>query len=137
MTARYLLDTDICIYIAKHKPPEVIAKFEELTVGEAVMSFITLGELRAGANKSNNAKRAHETFDALVASIPVHMPAENVSDVYGDTRSKLEQRGQIIGPNDLWIAAHAIAADLTLVTNNQREFSRVPNLRLETWVAPD
>src|SRR6266704_2721359 len=104
MEARFLLDTNICIYIRRKKPEEVLRRFRTLKHGEAVFSVITFGELIYGAEKS--AQRTAE----------------------------LERKGKMIGNNDLWIAAHAKAAGLTLVTNNEREFRRVRGLKVENWV---
>jgi len=132
--ARYLLDTDICIYIAKRKPPEVLARFEGLAEGEVAMSLITFGELHYGANRSANAIKALETIQQLAIAIPVVAPDVAVGTHYGDIRARLTAAGTLIGNNDLWIAAHARSADLILVTNNAAEFRRVPGLRIENWV---
>jgi tRNA(fMet)-specific endonuclease VapC len=131
---RYLLDTNICIYIAKRKPPEVLARFESLSEGEVAMSLITFGELRYGANRSANAIKALETIEQLATAIPVVTPDLMVATHYGDIRARLTVAGTPIGNNDLWIAAHARSADLILVTNNVAEFRRVPGLRIENWV---
>jgi tRNA(fMet)-specific endonuclease VapC len=131
---RYLLDTNICIYIAKHKPPEVLARFERLAEGEVAMSLITFGELRYGANRSANAIKALETIETLAAAIPVVNLDLVVATHYGEIRARLAAAGTPIGNNDLWIAAHARSADLILVTNNAAEFRRVPGLRVENWV---
>lgn len=132
---RYLLDTNICIYIAKRKPPEVLARFENLAVGEVAMSLITFGELHYGATRSANATRALETIELLATAIPVLTPDLAIAHHYGEIRAHLTAAGTPIGSNDLWIAAHARSADLTLVTNNAGEFRRVPGLRVENWVA--
>jgi len=134
MAARFLLDTNICIYIQRHKPPAVLARFEKLDPGDAVISVITWGELLCGAQKSRQRKAALqvlEEFQALVAVLPL---PENAGKSYGAIRALLESRGESIGNNDLWIAAHARAAALTLVTNNEREFKRVPGLKIRNWV---
>lgn len=133
--ARYLLETNICIYSAKRKLPEVLARFESLAVGELAMSLITFGELHYGARHSANATRALETIDLLATAIPVLTPDLAIADHYGDIRAHLTAAGTPIGSNDLWIAAHARSADLILVTNNAGEFRRVPGLRVENWVA--
>jgi tRNA(fMet)-specific endonuclease VapC len=133
--ARYLLDTNICIYIRQSRPPQVLARFRALPPGDAVMSVISYGELRYGAEKS----RARDHAIAILSQISVLIPVEPVPSAaavsYGRMRAELERRGAIISNNDLWIAAHALSADLTLVTNNEREFRRVPGLMVENWAS--
>jgi tRNA(fMet)-specific endonuclease VapC len=135
MPPRYLLDTNICIYIAKRRPPEVLHHFEQLTVGEIAMSIITYGELQFGAEKSRNSGLAHEKLSRLAELVPVLALPGNAAIHYGQIRSGLERCGTPIGANDLWIAAHALAEGLILVSNNTGEFSRVPGMSLENWVA--
>ena len=130
----YLLDTNICIYIAKHKPIEVLQRFQLLEVGQVGMSIITHGELTHGAYKSQQPQLALSKLQQLVELIPVMPIAATVSEHYGQIRSSLEKTGTPIGNNDLWIAAHALDLQVTLVTNNVREFERVPSLKLENWV---
>ncbi|MEE4608935.1 MAG: type II toxin-antitoxin system VapC family toxin [Desulfobacteraceae bacterium] len=135
MGPRYLLDTNICIYIQRHKPRNVLARFEKLKSGEAVISVVTWGELRYGAAKSRQGTKALRLLDEFRSLVPVLPMPESAGDAYGDIRAALEKKGVPIGNNDLWIAAHARAADLTLVTNNEKEFRRVPELDIENWVA--
>lgn len=134
MGIRYLLDTNICIYIAKHHPPEVRARFIRHASSELAMSVITLGELRFGAEKSHSPEQAKDTIDQLAALIQVAPLPDTAGEHYGLIRANLQRRGLPIGNNDLWLAAHALAADWTIVTNNTREFSRVEGLRVENWV---
>ena len=135
MAARYLLDTNICIHIRRHRPPEVLARFQRLKPGEAVLSVVTYGELRYGVEKSQHRDRTLRQLEELAALLPVMpMPAE-AGRTYGEIRAALEIRGETIGNNDLWIAAHAKAESLTLVTSNEREFRRVDGLRIQNWVA--
>jgi len=131
---RYLLDTNICIYIAKNNPLEVRDRFERHGVHELAMSIITVGELRFGAEKSQSRQRALRIIDQLVQMIPPHSLPLAAAEHYGQIRAHLSQQGQPIGNNDLWLAAHARAEGWTLVSNNLREFSRVPGLRVENWV---
>ncbi len=131
---RYLLDTNICIYIAKRRPPEVLKHFEDLQTGEVAMSLITYGELIFGAEKSQSAQRALTTLSALVELIPVLPMPEAAAIHYGNIRAQLEKTGTPIGANDLWIAAHAVAENTILVSNNLGEFERVPELTVENWV---
>lgn len=131
---RYLLDTNICIYIAKGQPTAVRRKFEALSLPQLAMSTITVGELRFGAEKSQSRARALATIAQLVQMIqPCALPLA-AAEHYGHVRATLAQQGLPIGNNDLWLAAHALAEGWTLVTNNLREFSRVPGLRVENWV---
>ncbi len=133
MAARYLLDTNICIYIRRQKPVEVLARFKRLKPGEAVLSVITYGELLYGAEKSRDRDQALELLREFTEFVPVvPMPAE-AALAYGSIRAALEMKGAIIGNNDLWIAAHAKSAALTVVTNNEREFARVPGLKVQNW----
>ena len=130
----YLLDTNICIYIAKQRPPSVAKRFAKLAAGSVGMSLITFGELRYGAEKSNQRAQAIDTLSRLVELIPVLTPDETVGEHYGQIRAHLEGVGTPIGNNDLWIAAHALSLRVPLVSNNTREFERVPKLKLENWV---
>lgn len=134
MTLRYLLDTNICIYIAKQKPINVLEKFKKLAVGEVCMSTITYGELLYGAQKSEHPKKTLQLLETLASLIPPLPMSTEVSKHYGLIRSKLERTGKVIGNNDLWIAAHALALEVILVTNNLKEFSRISQLKLENWV---
>ena len=133
MTLKYLLDTNICIYITKKKPASVLKYFETLKVGEVAISTITYGELLYGANKSNNSKLALSNLEALSNYIPPLPLSINTGKIYGKIRAELTKKGTPIGANDLWIAAHALSLDITLVTNNEGEFSRIEPLKLENW----
>lgn len=133
MELKYLLDTNICIYIAKEKPLNVLKRFESISVGELAMSTITYGELLYGANKSQRQRKAIEKLSALASLIPPLPIPTDAAEHYGKIRSLLEKKGKPIGNNDLWIAAHALSTNVILVTNNQKEFARVPTLRIENW----
>jgi tRNA(fMet)-specific endonuclease VapC len=128
-----MLDTNICIYIAKHQPPQLKARFERLKPGQLVMSVVTYGELFYGANKSNQRARALAQLGELIQDIPVEDLNSTVGQAYGEIRATLEKQGRLIGNNDLWIGAHAMALDVTLATNNEREFKRIAGLSLENW----
>lgn len=134
MPNRYLLDTNICIYIQRQKPDEVLARFQKLKPGDAAISVITWGELLYGAEKSHQRKRALQLLEEFKTFVPVLPMPENAGKTYGSIRAKLESKGRPIGNNDMWIAAHAIAATLTIVTNNEREFQLVPGLKVQNWV---
>ena len=133
MQVRFLLDTNICIYIRRKKPAEVLRRFRALKAGEVALSVITFGELVYGAEKSAQRAAALELLRELAQVLPVLGLPETAADAYGTIRAELERKGQMIGNNDLWIAAHARAAGLTLVTNNEREFRRVRGLKVENW----
>lgn len=134
MPLRYLLDTNICIYIAKQKPISVLQRFEKMEVGEVAMSAITYGELLYGAEKSQHAKKSKKILEELSALIPPLSLTIEVGEYYAHIRATLEKQGKPIGNNDLWISSHALALDIILVTNNLKEFSRIPHLKIENWV---
>jgi tRNA(fMet)-specific endonuclease VapC len=134
MTARYMLDTNICIYIQRQRPENVLTRFQKLKPGDAVISVITWGELVYGAQKSKQHKKALELLREFKSFVPVLPIPENTGNTYGAIRALLESKGTPIGNNDLWIAAHAKATGLTLVTNNEREFQRVAGLKIQNWV---
>jgi tRNA(fMet)-specific endonuclease VapC len=133
---RFLLDTNICIYIARQRPPALMRRAARLAPGEAVISIITHGELHYGAARSQRRAAAEAVLDELQTLLPVQALPASAGRFYGEIRARLEAAGETIGGNDLWIAAHARAAGLTLVTNNTREFRRVPGLRLQNWAEP-
>ena len=127
------MDTNICIYIRQKRPEKVLRRFGKLRPGEAVLSVITYGELLYGAAKSEQRVAALERLRELVNLLPALPLPETAGEAYGMIRAQLESKGEMIGNNDLWIAAHAVAAGLTLVTNNEREFRRVRGLKIQNW----
>lgn len=134
MPLSYLLDTNICIYIAKRKPLNVLNKFKKLTVGDVAMSTITFGELYYGAKKSHHPEKALNVIENLISLIPALPMPIQAGEFYGKIRSDLEKKGKIIGNNDLWIAAHALTLEVIIVTNNAKEFSRINKLKIENWI---
>ena len=130
----YMLDTDICIYIIKRKPSSVVNRLEQLKPGELAMSAITFAELVNGAKKSKYVEANMERLNDLSELIDVRPFDRQAALFYGSVRSSLEKRGEVIGGNDLLIAAHALSLNWTLVTNNEKEFRRVEGLRVENWV---
>ncbi len=130
----YMLDTDICIYIIKRKPSSVVNRLEQLKPGELAMSAITFAELVNGAKKSKYVEANMERLNDLGELIDVRPFDRQAALFYGSVRSSLEKRGEVIGGNDLLIAAHALSLNWTLVTNNEKEFRRVEGLRVENWV---
>ncbi len=133
MEAQFLLDTNICIYIPRKKPDAMLRRFRTLRHGEAVLSVITFGELLYGAEKSLQRAVALQQLQELAELLPVMALPETAAQTYGRMRAELERKGLMIGNNDLWISAHAKAAGLTLVTNNEREFRRVSGLKVQNW----
>ena len=133
MEPRFLLDTNICIYIRRKRPEQVLKRFSKLRHGEAVISVITYGELIYGVEKSQYREKALADLRELVRLLPAVALPEHAADFYGTLRANLSSRGEIIGNNDLWIAAHAIASGLILVTNNEKEFRRLPGLKTQNW----
>ena len=133
MEPRFLLDTNICIYIRQERPEPVLRRFRRLRPGEAALSVITYGELIYGAAKSARREAALERLRELVHWLPALPLPESAAEAYGTIRAELAAKGEMIGNNDLWIAAHAMAAGMTLVTNNEKEFRRVHGLKLQNW----
>lgn len=132
---KYLLDTNICIYIIKQKPPQVIGRLQRLEVNEIGISVITLAELEYGVAKSSFPERNKLALVQFLAPFEILSFSETAAAVYGRIRSDLEKSGQIIGPYDLLIGAQALSERLTLVTNNEREFQHIPGIAIENWVA--
>jgi tRNA(fMet)-specific endonuclease VapC len=133
MDARFLLDTNICIHIRRRRPPTVLARFQQLQPGEAVLSVITYGELVYGAEKGRFREQARKQLAELAGLLPIMALPSRAGEFYGSIRASLETKGDVIGNNDLWIAAHAKAARLVLVTNNEREFRRIQGLEIQNW----
>jgi len=132
---QFLLDTDICIYIRKGRPDAVLRRFRTVRPGEVALSVITYGELLYGAEKNSLRAPALERLRQLTELLPVLSLPDKAGEVYGSIRADLERRGEMIGNNDLWIAAHALASELILVTNNEKEFRRVRGLKVQNWAA--
>jgi tRNA(fMet)-specific endonuclease VapC len=130
---KYLLDTNIVIYVLKRRPKEVLEIFN-MNASRMAISSITLSELIYGAEKSPNVDKNLEAIEEFVSHLEVLPYDAKASQHYGQIKASLEKKGEIIGENDIHIAAHAISQGLILVTNNLREFRRVPNLALENWV---
>jgi tRNA(fMet)-specific endonuclease VapC len=128
-----MLDTDICIYLAKDRYPQVTARFERLKPDQPVISVITYGELQYGANQSSDQSRSLSYLADLIEYIPVEGLTESAAEAYGKIRATLREQGRMIGSNDLWIAAHAMSLGVTLATNNEREFLRDTGLSVENW----
>lgn len=134
MSGRYLLDTNICIYIINQRPAEVLERFKRLSVEQVALSTITWGELYFGAYKSERLQHNLRNMQALTGLLEVLPVPIAAAEHYGKVRAQLQREGLPIGGNDLWIAAHALAEKLTLVTHNTKEFERIEHLQLENWV---
>ncbi len=133
MRPSFLLDTNILVSLQTKRLPNVERHFLALVPGDAAVSVITFGELFYGLNKSARAEENLKLLRGLVHTIQVLPLPETAAEMYGRVRFELEAKGQAIGNNVLWIAAHALAEGLTLVTNNQREFRRIRELKIENW----
>lgn len=129
---KYLLDTDTCIYLINERPRSVVARFRRHAVGDIGLSTVTVSELAWGVAKTGSVRNraALEAFLLPLEIAPYDLAA---ALRYGEIRADLAKRGRPIGPLDTMIAAHALSLDATLVTNNEREFGRVPALRVENW----
>ena len=130
----YLLDTNICIYALKNRPPEVLDRLREVGRTAVGISVITVLELRQGAEKSQQTAANHARLDLFLAPMELLSFDEEAALVAARVRAHRERRGTPVGDYDCLIAAQALAQDLILVTNNVREFERVPNLQIENWV---
>ena len=134
---KYLLDTNICIYALKNRPPEVLDRLRAVGPSGVAISVITALELRHGAEKSQNAIEAHRKLDHFLSPISTLAFDEAAALVGAKIRAALQQQGRPIGDFDILIAAQALSLEMILVSNNLREFSRVPGLRYENWVTHD
>ena len=133
MKPRYMLDTNICIYLMKHQPPQVRARFAECYVGEVVISAITLAELEFGVACSGESQSRHQALlDSLLEDIPVVPFEAQAARAYGPLRATHRDRTQVA--LDKLIASHALSIGATLVTNNDADFRGFAGLRVENWV---
>ena len=130
----YLLDTNICIYIIKRKPRSVIDQLNQITFDQISISAITVAELEYGARKSSLPEKNHAALNEFLGPFLILNFDYAATIEYGIIRNDLEQKGIPIGPFDMLIAAHAKSQNLTLVTNNAKEFNRVDGLKIENWV---
>jgi len=130
---KYMLDTNICIYIIKHKPQNVIERFRQTKVSEIGVSSITLSELEYGVMKSTNREQNKLALTQFIAPIEIMSYDDAAAQHYGKIRADLERQGTPIGSLDMLIAAHALSLNSVLITNNESEFKRVLNLKIENW----
>ncbi len=132
---KLLLDTNICIYIIKQQPATVLKRFLEYQVGDIGISSITLSELRYGVAKSTYQEKNAKALDEFIIPLEVVSFNEEAAHIYGDIRATLAKAGIPIGAMDMLIAAHAVSLGIPLVTNNTREFVRIPALNIVEWIA--
>jgi tRNA(fMet)-specific endonuclease VapC len=132
---RYLLDTNVCVYSLKNRPPEVLEHLQAVGRAAVAVSVITVLELRHGAEKSQQREASLTRLELFLAPMNILPFEENDARIGGRIRAHLDRTGRRIGDLDSLIAAQALARDMILVTNNLREFERVPDLRTENWVA--
>ena len=130
----FLLDTNICIYLIRQKPLHVYDKFKSLALGAVGLSTITVSELTYGVTKSSNQEKNRDALEQFLLPFEILDFDINAEIEYGKVRTYLEKKGTPIGPLDTLIAAHAKSLNLILVTNNTREFNRVPKLSIQNWV---
>lgn len=130
----YMLDTNICIYIIKQKPESVLKKFTSLAIDDICISSITLSELIYGVQKSQHKQKNMAALEEFITPLIVAPFDDLAANTYGEVRANLEKNGTPIGSLDTMIAAHAITRNTTLVTNNEKEFKRVPKLKITNWI---
>ena len=130
---RYMLDTNICIYIIKHKPEKVFKEHQKHDPSEVCISSVTYAELIHGVEKSAAIEKNRLALALLLANIEIMNFDVNAANCYGKIRADLEKKGTPIGPLDMMIAGHAQSLSYTVVTNNVKEFSRVTNLDIVNW----
>lgn len=131
---KVMLDTNICIYIINQSADSVLQRFRFFHVGDIGISAITLAELEYGAARSARPKKNREALEEFISTLDVAPFDRQATEAYGKIRAGLEKTGRPIGAMDLLIAAHALSLGVRLATNNEREFRRVPGLRVENWV---
>lgn len=131
---KYILDTNICIYIIKQKPVQVFEKFKNLPLGSVGISTITFAELQYGVRKSVQPEKNQLALKQFLIPLEIFDFDVNAAIEYGRIRTNLERVGTPIGPLDTLIAAHAKSLKLTLVTNNEKEFKRVAGLEIANWL---
>lgn len=132
---KWMLGTDTCIAIIKRRPESALEKLHGKSIGQVGISAITASELTFGTEKSSRREPAFAALSEFVIALEVAAFENDAASAYGRVRASLEAKGQPIGPLDTLIGAHSLSLDVTLVTHNTREFSRIEGLRLENWIA--
>lgn len=130
---RYMLDTNICIYVIKHKPESFFRKLNSIDPRDVCISSITYAELVHGVEKSSETERNRVALSLMLSNIEIVSFDAEAANCYGRIRAELVSKGTPIGPLDTMIAAHAQSLGCTIVTNNVREFKRIKDLKIENW----
>ena len=130
---RYMLDTNICIYVIKHKPEKVCRKIQTIHAEDVCISTVTYAELVHGVEKSAAVEKNRLALSMFLANMEIMGFDVEAADCYGKIRADLEKKGTPIGSLDMMIAGHAQSLGYTVVTNNVKEFSGVSSLRIENW----
>ena len=131
---KYLIDTNICIYLMNRRSGKVLDRFRQTKPGDIGISTITISELQYGASTSAKPGRNRDRINDFLVPFEVLSYDDTAASRYGSIRAQLEKEGRPIGPIDLFIAAHALSLNLILITNNEKEFTRVRGLKVENWV---
>ena len=131
---RYMLDTSVCIELIRGRGKKVLKRLKRCKVGEVGISAITLAELEHGVERSAKPNQNRVALGEFCAPLEIQPFDAAAANAYGRIRADLQRAGQVIGPMDLLIAAHALAEGATMVTNNEREFRRVEGLAVENWL---
>ncbi|HMV45760.1 MAG TPA: type II toxin-antitoxin system VapC family toxin [Leptospiraceae bacterium] len=132
---QYLLDTNICIYIINKRPDSVYKKFKKINLDNIFISVITDFELRYGVEKSQRSEKNFQILEEFLGYLNVLPLETSDSMIAGALKNRLEKKGELIGPYDLLIASQAISRDLVLVTNNEKEFKRIKEIKIENWIS--
>ena len=130
---KYLIDTNICIYIMNNHPDNTINRFKQLELGDIGVSTVSISELQYGVSKSRHREENQIRLEEFLAPLEICPYDKTAASAYGDIRSHLEKIGKLIGPLDMLIAAQALGHGWTLVTNNEDEFKRVKGLKVQNW----
>lgn len=135
MTRLYMLDTDTCVFVLRRSSEVLLERIQQVPIEQQIISMVTLAELLYGVLESNKKKANRAGADAFVRHVTVKDWSRDAAEHYAEIRADLKKKGQMIGANDLMIAAHARSLDATVVTNNVKDFGRVKGLKVENWMA--
>lgn len=130
---KFMLDTNTCIYIIKRKPPQIINRFKLTDISQICISSITLSELVHGVSKSSRPDQNQLALTQFIAPLEILPYDDEAAQHYGELRVHLEKQGTLIGSLDMLIAAHALSLSCMLITNNEKEFKRIPKLKIDNW----
>ena len=135
MTRLYMLDTDTCAFVLRRSSAVLLERIQQVPIEQQIISIVTLAELLYGVLESNKKKANRAGVDAFVRHVTVKDWSRDAAEHYAEIRSDLKKKGQMMGANDLMIAAHAKSLGATVVTNNVKDFGRVKGLKVENWMA--